>query len=199
MGLFRGRYRIESARLLGYDYSTPGAYFVTINTRGMICWFGDVVDGKMIRNHAGNIIYECWSSTPDHHVNVSLDEFVIMPNHVHGILVINKRGGRDVAGNVSTTRIKQPLVESQTMDRTKTKPTKIPSPKPGSLGTIVRSFKSAATKQIHDAGSADFTWQPRFHDHIIRNDAELNRIREYIIANPVSWREKGNWQPTPIQ
>ena len=183
MTLFKNKYRIESIRLRGYDYGSPGAYFVTINTKNRIRWFGNVVDGGMNRTDAGNIAHRCWLSIPAHHRNVALDEFVVMPDHVHGIVVITKQidgdvawegdvagveGTGDVAGNVSTKN-------------------KIPSPKSGSLPAIVRSFKSAVSNEIHRAGRTNFAWQSLYYDHIVRNENDLNRIRDYIINNPLMW------------
>jgi REP element-mobilizing transposase RayT len=88
MTLFNNKYRIESARLKGYDYSFPGEYFVTICTGGMIEYFGDVMDGEIKRNDVGEIAHKAWIEIPNHHKHVMLDEFIIMPNHVHGIIVL---------------------------------------------------------------------------------------------------------------
>lgn len=172
MTLFQNKYRVESARLQGYDYGSPGAYFVTINTKTRMHWFGDVADGGMNRNDVGNIVQKCWLAIPTHHLNVELDEFVVMPDHVHGIITITKQFERDVARNVSPQHHKYQ---------------QIPSPQSGSLPTIVRSFKSAVSNEIHRTGRANFAWQPRYYDHIVRDEDDLNRIREYIINNPLMW------------
>ena len=181
MTLFKNKYRIESTRLKGYDYSSPGEYFVTICAGGMVEYFGDVVNGEMKRNDVGEIAHKMWMNIPIHHKYITIDEFVVMPNHVHGIIVINENEhGRDVACNVST---------------------KI-SPKRGSLGTIVRSYKSAVSNWCHLNGHPDFSWQPRFYDHIIRDEKGLNAIREYIHNNPAQWEYDRNdasglynWKP----
>lgn len=166
MTLFKNKYRIESARLKGYDYSSPGEYFVTICTGGMIEYFGNVVNGEMNRNDVGEIANRLWLDIPNHHKNTMLDEFTIMPNHVHGIIILCENdNGRDVACNASTGI----------------------SPKRGSLGVIVRSFKSAVSNWCHSNGYPDFSWQPRFYDHIIRDEKGLNAIRQYIKNNPAHW------------
>jgi putative transposase len=178
MTLFKNKYRIESVRLKGYNYSSPGEYFITICTGGRIKWFGNVVNGEMKRNEMGEIAHQSWMEIPNHHTNVLLDEFIVMPNHVHGIIVLcgnvacNPDGNvenencRDVVCNVSTTGI---------------------SPKRGSLGAIIRSYKSAVTNGCHTRGHDKFTWQSRFYDHIIRDEKGLNEIRFYIRNNPSRW------------
>jgi len=188
MTLFQGKYRVQPARLSGWDYSTAGWYFVTICTQGSECFFGDVVDGEMQLSQMGEIAYRYWAETPQHFPNVELDLFVAMPNHVHGIVVIEARAspddGRDVACNVST-----PSGESthQRMSGL--------SPKAGSLSVIVRSYKAAVTRFSRRNGCSAFAWQPRFYDHIIRNDESLRKIREYIANNPSKW-ELDKYYPT---
>jgi REP element-mobilizing transposase RayT len=183
MTLFQGKYRIESIRLKGWDYTSPGEYFVTICTKGMVEWFGRVNGNVMQMNDIGDVARRCWIEIPQHHTDIALDEFIVMPNHVHGIIVINEHHGenrRDVAGNVSTGTT--PSI----------------SPKSGSLSAIIRSYKSAVTNWCAKHGYDDFTWQPRFYDHIIRNDKSLNTIREYIRNNPAHWESDRNQfsQPT---
>jgi putative transposase len=185
MTLFKNKYRIESARLKGYDYSSPVEYFVTICTGGMIEYFGEVVDGEIKRNAMGEIAHQMWMHIPNHHEHVMLDESIVMPNHVHGIIVLCENNhGRDVACNVSTGNIARI------------------SPKRGSLGTIVRSYKSAVSNWCHANGHPDFFWQSRFYDHIIRDEKGLNAIREYIQNNPAQWEYDRNdpsglynWKP----
>jgi len=91
MTLFKNKYRIESARLPGYDYSQYGAYFVTIVTHNRENFFGEIVNGKMLLNEIGKIVLHCWNDLPNHYENIILDEFVIMPNHVHGIIIITDK------------------------------------------------------------------------------------------------------------
>jgi putative transposase len=163
MTKFKGKYRVESTRLPGWDYAGAGWYFVTICTRNRECLFGDIVDGEMHLSSIGEIVAEEWQKTPDIRPNVVLDEWVIMPNHLHGIIIIER--------DVSTTT---------------TTPSRL---KAGSLGAIIGQVKSICTKRIWAIGHTDFAWQARFYDHIIRNEASLKRIREYIVNNPAKWKE----------
>jgi REP element-mobilizing transposase RayT len=170
MTKFKNEFRIESVRLKDWDYSMPWWYYITINTKNHICWFGDIINNKIILNQLGKIVEQCWVEIPNHYPSVELDEYVIMPNHIHGIVIISKSGKRrDVACNVSTNKF-----------------SKI-SPKPGSLSVIIRSFKSAIAKQIHEISYGKFAWQPRFYDRIIRNEKELYNIKKYIEQNPLKW------------
>ena len=179
MTLFKNKYRIESARLKGWDYRNPGYYFVTICTRGRGHYFGKVEGDDVRLSAIGEIAAQCWAETPQHHAGIELDEWVIMPNHAHGIVVIVETGIAVVETlhcNVSTTTDKKMSAIS---------------PKTGSLSVAVRSFKSAVSKLAHKAGH-EFGWQERFWDHIIRDEKELNRIRNYIHANPSNWENDRN-------
>ena len=182
MTLFKDKYRIESARLPGYDYSSPGLYFVTICTKNRVCYFGDVVNGKMELSPMGEIVADEWQKTSDIRANVQLDEWIVMPNHLHGIIWIThtvetfRRGGtvETFRRNVSTADTQSRL-------------------QPNSLGSIIGQIKSICTKRIRAAGFADFDWQERFHDDIIRNDRALDAVRAYIIHNPANWeKDKDN-------
>ena len=185
MALFRNKYRVESARLKNWDYSSAGHYFVTICTKNRGCYFGDIKDGKMKLSKLGGIAEKYWLEIPDHFPKTELDAFVVMPNHVHGILVINDDGGAvnrtDVACNVCTTTRGRATIWGAI------------SPKSGSLSTIIRSYKSACTKMINQTrDNVQFAWQARFYDHIIRNHKSLFRIRKYIIENPIKWENDRN-------
>lgn len=163
-GKFQNKYRIESARLPNWDYGWNAAYFVTICTKNRICWFGDAVDGEMVLNDLGKIADDCWLEIPEHFPFVKLGEHIVMPNHVHGIVVIDKPVETPESG-VSTIKWK-----------------------PGTLGVIINQYKRAVTigcRKIH----ADFAWQSRFHDHIIRNDESFHRISNYIKNNPSNWSD----------
>ena len=155
MKKFQNKYRIESTRLKYWDYSNPGMYFVTICTHNFFEWFGKVVDEEMILNEMGKIAEAEWIKTCELRDNVILNEFVIMPNHVHGIIQLlgDEYTSRDVARNVSTSEHMSNI-----------------SPKSGSLSTIVHSYKSAVTRSIRKHHHPKFEWQPRFYDHVIRND-----------------------------
>ena len=166
MSLYQNKYRIETARSKEWDYSNPWWYYVTINTKNHHSYFGRVIKGNMILNYKGGIAEKIWKNIPEHYGNVELDHHVIMPNHIHGIIIINE---------VETGH-------APSLQRRK-----------NTLSNIVGSFKSAVTKTLHERGIKDFAWQPRFYDRIIRNEKELYNIRKYIEENPLKWYyEKDN-------
>ncbi len=150
----------RSIRLKGYDYSQAGAYFVTICAHNRKCLFGEIVSGKTALNGYGAIIADSWQWLKQQYQYVDLDEWAVMPNHLHGIIMIRGRGG------------------------SRTAPT---NRKP--LGRLVGAFKTVSARRINEIrntlGAA--VWQRNYYEHIIRNDIELNRIREYIIHNPATW------------
>ena len=165
------RHHRRSIRLPGYDYTQPGAYFITIVTHEQAHWFGRVVDGKMKLNAFGRAAEQCWRAIPDHFPHVRLDEFVMMPNHVHGILwIVETTVG---AKNFS------PL------------PAKNFSPLPRgtskTIGSIVRGFKIGVTKIMRENGVDGPIWQRNYYEHIIRDEDALSRIAEYITTNPQRW------------
>lgn len=169
-------HRRRSIRLQGYDYTQAGAYFITICTQDRACLFGDIVDGEMRLNPFGHIVLEEWQRTALVRPHVTLDAFVIMPNHIHGIIVIN-----DDANPVGATRRVAPTTMTPEIVRA--------GPASGSVGAIVGQFKSAATKRINALRGAPRApvWQRNYYEHIIRDDESLNRIRQYIGQNPLRW------------
>jgi len=164
--------RRRSIRLPGYDYTHPGAYFVTICSHEYKPIFGKVLNGEMKLNESGQIVIKCWAQLPSHFPQVELNAFIVMPNHIHGIINITRK-------NVGATHA-SPL---QTEVRTRS------GPKPGSLGAIVGSFKSAVTKRINKLHNTPGTpvWQRNYFEHIIRSDKVLNAICRYILNNPARW------------
>ncbi len=158
----------RSIRLRNYDYSRAGAYFLTVCVRKRLCLFGDVVAGKMVLNEFGTIVRDEWLKTAEIRENIEMDSFVVMPNHVHGIVLI--------AGCAGTAR-RAPTLEQ------------FANPVSGSLPTIIRSFKSAATRQINKKRNTPGhpVWQRNYYEHVIRNDDDLEKIREYILTNPYTW------------
>ncbi|MCK4464495.1 MAG: hypothetical protein KAU83_02190, partial [Bacteroidales bacterium] len=208
MALFKNKYRIKSTRLKGWDYSSPGAYFVTIVTKNRAYYFGNVENGDMHLNELGEIAQQCFEKIPEHFLFVSLDSFVIMPNHVHGIIIIKPGNGGEIhsstkteiindggAGDVETlhaTSLQQQPQQPETdaasyITAPKNKKMASISPKPSSLSVIIRSYKSAVSKQARQI-HPDFVWQSRYYDHIIRDKKSLNNIRQYIIQNPLNWQ-----------
>ena len=178
---FRGKYRIESTRLKNWDYSSEGAYFVTLCTQNREYFFGDIVDGTMNYSRTGEMVAKEWENTKNIRSNVELDKWIVMPNHIHGIVVIKN-------SNAKTRHVETHCNASL---RRKSSSNQF-GPQSHNLASIIRGFKGASTKQIHVEGFMTFAWQPRFYDHIIRDENDLNRIREYIINNPIKWNSDRN-------
>ena len=162
----------RSIRLKGYDYSQTGAFFVSICTHNRQCLFGEIMDGKMVWNDAGQMVLAVWDEMPGNYPGVETDEFVIMPNHIHGIVGLVGAGPRACPDNG------QPQGVAPTL----------------SLPDVVHRFKTMTTKRYTDgvkqSGWPPYPgklWQRNYYEHIIRNENELNRIREYIISNPMKW------------
>lgn len=185
MSKFQNKYRIESSRLKHWDYSTPWWYYVTIVTKEHINYFGKIENGKMYLSELGKFCRKCWNEIPIHYPDIELDYYIIMPNHIHGIIILNENARRDVACNVSTNTVKN-------NNKTKNLYFSKISPKANSLSVIVRSFKSAVTRYSSKNDFKDFKWQPRFYDRIIRNEKELFQIRKYIEQNPIKWEIEKN-------
>jgi len=173
MTKFQNKYRIESARLKGWDYSTPWWYFITINAKDHICYFGEIKGGEMILNDIGRIIKEEWLKTAGIRTNINLDKHVVMPNHFHGIITIK---GPDV----ETHRVRLQAHPEETNKENPDTITEVERIVKNDLGNIIKGFKSAATRRIWEAGNKSFAWQPRFYDRIIRNENELYFTRKYI-------------------
>ena len=180
---FKGKYRMESARLQLWNYGWNAAYFVTICTQNRECFFGDVLDGDMVLNDIGKIANDCWLEIPNHFSYVKLGNHVIMPNHVHGIVVIDKPDNLHNDERNDRRNVETPKLGVSTTNRTNAASEKW---NPGTLGVIINQYKRAVT--IHSRKiKPDFAWQSRFHDHIIRNDESFQKISEYIINNPLNW------------
>jgi REP element-mobilizing transposase RayT len=178
---FRNKYRSDSARLRGYDYGRPGSYFVTICAKNRFHYFGKIMNGEMFYSKTGIIASKHLLEIPDHIPGTLLDAYTIMPNHIHCVITITDDGSAKPVGTFHETSLR---VQNQP---SKNKSMADISPKPGSLPTIVRSYKSSVTKWCNE-NQILFAWQTRFHDHIIRNETEYQRIRNYIINNPMRWK-----------
>ena len=154
----------RSIRLTGYDYSQAGAYFVTLVVRDRSSLFGGVVDGAVQLNDAGRLVRDSWEWLAERYPYVTLDEYVVMPNHLHGIIAITNqcRGGSRTA---QTLARRQPL------------------------GRMIGAFKTVSTKRLNLARKTPGRpiWQRNYYERVIRNDEELTAIREYIVNNPVRW------------
>lgn len=153
-------------RLNDYDYSGNGYYFVTICIDGCSEWLGNIINDEMIINSYGAMCQQCWADLPNHYNNLAIDTYIVMPNHMHGILIIDS--------------IKQ---------REGYKPS--PTDKLHSLSEIIRGFKTFSSKQINKIIKTKnkFKWQRSFYDHIIRDDKSLNNIRKYIVDNTATWEK----------
>jgi REP element-mobilizing transposase RayT len=179
------RHHRHSLRLPGYDYAQPGAYFVTLCAWQRACVFGDIADGQMQLNDWGRVAVECWTSIPAHFERATVDEWVIMPNHLHGILVITE--------GTSPAAVGAPPIgvgATQIVGATHwVAPTPRPGPRPGSIGAIMAQYKSVVTKRINvlRATSIPPVWQRNYYEHVVRNDREMHVIRQYIHNNPAKW------------
>ena len=163
-----GKHHRRSVRLPGYNYAQAGAYFVTFVTHQRQCLFGEIVDGEMLVGSHGDTVMEEWLRSAEVRREIELDAFVLMPNHVHGIVII-----RDVGAH----------------GRAPLPPTSHRPPR--SLGSFVAGFKSAITKRINLLRETPGrpVWQRNYYERVIRDDAELNRMRQYIADNPACWEE----------
>jgi putative transposase len=183
----------SSIRLKGYDYSQAGAYFVTVCAQEKKCLFGDIVDGEMHLNDAGKMARDVWDDLSIRYLSIETDAFVVMPNHIHGVIVIV---GAPLVGAHSS-------VDHDTKNRAGTRPaptqeTKtVQSYRPvPTLGNIVGTFKSITTR-LYTEGCRQKNWPPfygrlwqrNYYEHIIRSEEEMDRIRTYIIENPAKWAE----------
>lgn len=179
---FRNKYRIPSARWAAWDYSANGAYFVTICVANRAHDFGRVVDGKMQFTPLGQCAEDCWNDIPAHFPFVDLGAHQIMPNHLHGVVVIAKpvetHDHASVIGHASAIG---------TQNFASLSPKNKFGPQSRNLASIIRGFKIGVTKFAR-ANNIPFAWQARYHDHVIRNDGEWERIAKYIIANPMNWK-----------
>ncbi|MBC8029905.1 MAG: transposase [Pyrinomonadaceae bacterium] len=170
----------RSVRLRGFDYASRGFFFVTICTHNKQPTLGKIINYKCRLSDIGRIVETCWREIPEHFPNVYLDEWVIMPNHVHGIIVIRYPKGYDPSGRGTACRA------PTTID---TRSEEFGKPVAGSLPTIIRSFKSAVTKRVNELATNTRSplWQRNYFEHVIRDEESLNKIRNYIWENPIHW------------
>ena len=167
----------RSIRLRHYDYTQEGAYSVTICAANRRCIFGDVTDDEIHLSRLGHLVHACWVEIPAHYPHVQLDSFVIMPNHLHGILVFSD--------NKKDTMYRVPTREPSDLHENTEE---FGKPISGSLSTVIRTFKAGVTRRANRLLQPDPPiWQSRFYESIIRSDEHLYRIREYIARNPAEW------------
>ena len=168
--------RRNSLRLPEYDYSQAGAYFVTVVVKGRVPMFGKVIDEEVELSEYGKVVENAWLDLPNHYEHISLDEFIIMPNHVHGIIFLHHTEANGV-GAIHTVIYCVPLLRQR---RTML------------LSKLMGRFKTVSAKQINQKRRTPGTpfWQRGYFDHVIRNEDDLNQIRDYIATNPSRWTLK---------
>ncbi len=176
--MFKNKYRISSARLSNWDYGSHGLYYITICTKDRVHYFGEVrANIETLHNETQNIAslqptsigqlaFNNWLDIPNHFSFIELDEFIVMPNHIHGILFINKPDKVDWTKNKFG-------VQSQ------------------NLASVIRGYK-ASVKTFATINNIEFNWQPRYYDHVITSEKEYFNIREYIFNNPAQWLSNGD-------
>ena len=174
--------RKPTQRLPGYDYSKSNYYFVTLCTKDKKEWFGAVMNNQMVLDEIGKIIKQQWIWLADQYPYVVPDQYVIMPNHLHGIVVINQQKKGHSTGKIANS-LKDKLQFLKEISR----PVANNDMKIKSLSSLIGAFKTTSSKLIHHKGFKEFAWQRSFYDHIIRSDGALDNIREYIINNPLNW------------
>jgi REP element-mobilizing transposase RayT len=175
---FEKEHHRRSVRLQKYPYAERGFFFVTICTHEKKCVLGKITNYEMTLSEIGQIVDRCWSDIPLHFPTAKLDQFTIMPNHLHGIIIIN----RVLPDESSMTACRARKIADTVYER-------FGKPVAGSLPTIMRSFKSAVTKRVNELGWTENSpfWQRNYFEHVIRSEESLNRIRNYIWENPIHW------------
>lgn len=189
---YQNKYRIPSARLQSWDYGNNGAYFITVCTAKRKHYFGEIINGQMHLSEIGKKVNHCWLEIPNHFQFVLIDEFVVMPNHTHGIIVIDKPDNYDGGGLADG-----PVETGQALSLQPQPHPRFRNQGKNTISAMVGSCKSAVTNWCNE-NNFRFGWQSRFHDHIIRDNNELERIRNYIINNPAKWEQDkffkhGSW------
>jgi REP element-mobilizing transposase RayT len=169
----RSKHHRRSIRLHGYDYSNEGLYFLTICCQDMQCFLGHINNDVMVLNDCGDVANECWQKIPEHFPNAILHEYVIMPNHIHGIVELATKGTPDVGAENLL-----PLREH-----------KFQKVIPRSIASIVKGFKIGVTKWARTNTSISAFWQRNYYEHIIRNQDSYQKISSYIISNPANWEK----------
>jgi len=190
---YKNKYRIETTRLKGWDYGKNGYYFVTICTKDRIHYFGDVINGMIQLSEIGKIAFDELQKTPEirKDMNVTLGEFVIMPNHIHCIIIIGENeynNNRGYAMRCDNNCRDATRCDNNCRDAMHGISTNKFGPQSKNLPSIIRGFKSAVTKRAKII-NPDFSWQPNYYEHIIRDEKSFKTISEYIINNPLKWNK----------
>jgi len=190
--LYNNKYKSDTIRLKNWDYSRGAFYFITICTKNKQNFFGKIEEDSMKLNSFGKIVEKFWFEISEHFENVRLNEFVVMPNHVHGILVLEDALD-DKLKNGAENKTQQCCVSTD--DTGEQKSNTFYKLKPASIPVIIRSYKSICTKTINSGQDyICFAWQARYYERIIRNNKEFLNIQQYIIDNPKNWEEDENYK-----
>jgi len=191
----------QPVRWSTYDYSSAGAYFITVCVKGREPVFGTIVDGQMVHTEAGGYAYRCLQEIPRHFPSVNVDTAVVMPDHVHAILAIdptvsNSDSVSESVSFVPTVGIGHARsLQRQTEQRQQTVSVRQRARPLETLPLAVGSYKSSVTRLVRASGNTAFQWQKSYHDRVIRDWMEQDRIRAYIAANPRRWTESHGAQP----
>ena len=176
----------KSIRLPNYDYSQTGAYFVTIGTWNHTCLFGDVVDDEVRLNAMGRIVDQAWQEIPAHYPGVTVEDFVVMPNHMHGVILIEEidTGAADEKNRTADVGARHALDQITGVGAAY-----MPPVRKATLGVIVATFKAAVTREIHKIReySSLRVWHRNYYERVIRDEREYEQIVDYIHANPMNW------------
>ncbi len=189
MALFKGKYRTDTIRLKNWDYGWNAAYFVTINTKDRKHYFGEIENGAMQLSAIGKMADRYWQEIPRHYPFIKLDEFVIMPDHMHGIVIIDKKAQARLIA--PPTDKPQPILKNDRGGITGNKNPILHD----NLSRIIRWYKGRVSFESRK-NHPGFAWQSRFHESIVRGTKGLNRIKQYIINNPAKW-QNDNMKPKP--
>lgn len=185
MTKFKNHFRIETIRLKEWDYSNPWWYYVTLNTKNHIHHFGKVENEKMILNNLGMIVETEWLKTKSLRTNVELDYFVVMPNHFHGIIILNPVETRRGVSQKNKIQLMSETRRGESLQNDSY--AQFGQPIRNSLSVIINQFKGSVKRWANSNNYFNFFWLPRFYDRIIRNEKELYNIRKYIEQNPLKW------------
>ncbi|KAF2336460.1 transposase [Flavobacterium daemonense] len=184
---FQNKYRISSIRAQWWDYGWNGAYFITICTQDRKHHFGEIQNNKMILSATGIIADLLWHQIPTHHKNVELGDFVVMPNHIHGILIIDKQSNNiDLDFVIDANIVQTGHALSQRSEQENSGSQRFQNIGKNTISSIVGSYKSAVTKHANRLGYPH-QWQKLFYDNIIRTNNDYQRISDYIVSNPENW------------
>jgi putative transposase len=185
-------YDRKSIRLKGFDYSLPGFYFITLIAKNRLCLFGEIEIGNIHLNEIGLLVKDCWHGLAKTFTNIKLDEFALMPNHMHGIVE-----QLDTSGKGEAFSARKVMLDDRNSENAS--PLRPHGTQSGSLSSVIQNFKSVSTRMVNKRfiKAGNKIWQRNYFERIIRNDRELNTIRQYIIENPMNW-EKDVENPTNI-